>query len=350
MRLKSLFLMLSGALLVLALVPPQATTQAPGDKKGKGGGKVDPYRMFDFLAKGRDHFLISETSELRDSLLKYAREKGITDGRLTREQFAAWAADLVAKLAAEGVPVDTKLLLAAAATGSGDKDKPGGGFNPEIWLPQIQLEFQKRDEDSDQKLSRKEMPGNLRDKLDRWDKNKDTLIDFNEFKDYYFDRLQEKAAKDAQKAAKGKGDPKKQPGNGGTSSGNGTSNPGERTTVNLDDLDAKPLVYRADSLPSDVPGWFKEYDEDKDLQVALYEWRKHGKSDEEFMAMDRNEDGLLTVEEVVRFVRQGRGGNGSGPDGRIITGDPGRAGAGEPPSGKMDKGGKGKGKKDKKGG
>ncbi|MFM8272826.1 MAG: EF-hand domain-containing protein [Gemmata sp.] len=52
-----------------------------------------------------------------------------------------------------------------------------------------------------------------------------------------------------------------------------------------------------------LPDWFTTLDSDKDGQVALFEWRKGGRSVEAFNAMDLNGDGLLTREEYLRFVK-----------------------------------------------
>ncbi len=53
-----------------------------------------------------------------------------------------------------------------------------------------------------------------------------------------------------------------------------------------------------------LPGWYDEYDTDKDGQVSLYEWRKSGKVTDEFLEMDLNGDGLVTADEYLRFARQ----------------------------------------------
>jgi len=67
---------------------------------------------------------------------------------------------------------------------------------------------------------------------------------------------------------------------------------------------SKPVVYRAGKLPPGLPDWFTQLDTDRDGQVGLYEWKHSGRPLEEFHAMDRNGDGFLTVEEVLRYIRQ----------------------------------------------
>ena len=50
--------------------------------------------------------------------------------------------------------------------------------------------------------------------------------------------------------------------------------------------------------------WFEEDDVDKDGQIALWEWRKAGKSISEFNDMDLNGDGLITADELVRWKQR----------------------------------------------
>lgn len=65
----------------------------------------------------------------------------------------------------------------------------------------------------------------------------------------------------------------------------------------------RAVAIRFGKLPENLPDWFKGLDTDKDGQVALYEWRKGGRSQEEFAAIDLNADSLLTAEEWFRSER-----------------------------------------------
>ena len=56
----------------------------------------------------------------------------------------------------------------------------------------------------------------------------------------------------------------------------------------------------AETLPRDLPAWFSSLDTDHDGQISLAEWRKAGRSLEEFQRYDLNGDGLITAEEVRR--------------------------------------------------
>jgi hypothetical protein len=79
-----------------------------------------------------------------------------------------------------------------------------------------------------------------------------------------------------------------------------------RTMPRLDDKgDAvkRPVVYRAGKLPNGLPAWFAQFDTDGDGQIGLYEWVKGGRPVEQFRQMDRNDDGFLTIDEVLHFLR-----------------------------------------------
>src|SRR5207253_1962683 len=112
--------------------------------------------------------------------------------------------------------------------------------------------------------------------LARWDRNKDNLIDLNEYKAYFLARMLQRIEQDSQRAK---------------------SMPDTRKT----DWEKRPTVYRAGKLPKDLPKWFVELDQDQDGQISLAEWRRAGKSVEEFAKYDRNQDGLLTPAEVLRY-------------------------------------------------
>src|SRR5207244_8181598 len=51
------------------------------------------------------------------------------------------------------------------------------------------------------------------------------------------------------------------------------------------------------------PTWFSELATNDEAQIFLFDWRAAGKRDEEFFAMDRNGDGILTVDEVLSYLK-----------------------------------------------
>jgi hypothetical protein len=69
--------------------------------------------------------------------------------------------------------------------------------------------------------------------------------------------------------------------------------------------DVNPDLLNAD-LPKDLASWFDELDMNRDGQVALYEWREGGKELDGFGEYDLNDDGFITIEELVRYARNQR--------------------------------------------
>lgn len=79
---------------------------------------------------------------------------------------------------------------------------------------------------------------------------------------------------------------------------------GESQTVE-DGLDARPVVHRAGKLPLGLPPWFNVLDADGDGQVSLHEWRVAGKKLADFRKYDLDDDGLITVDEIRRTMKDG---------------------------------------------
>ena len=67
--------------------------------------------------------------------------------------------------------------------------------------------------------------------------------------------------------------------------------------------DPRPTVLRYGNLPKELPPWWADVDADKDVQLSLFEWRTAGRKVEEFVALDLNTDGFLTVEEYLRATK-----------------------------------------------
>jgi Ca2+-binding EF-hand superfamily protein len=76
--------------------------------------------------------------------------------------------------------------------------------------------------------------------------------------------------------------------------------------VDDSELDSRPTVYRANKLPKGLPEWFERLDADKDGQISLVEWRKAGMPLTDFAKWDRNDDGLLTYDEVLDKLKADR--------------------------------------------
>jgi EF hand len=255
---------------------PRSAPQKKGGKGAPGGGGWDPSAMFDKLAKGRDYFLISETQYSRQSLTEYAQAKGITDEKITRAHYLAYSEEQKAKGGGMFNMMKGKGMFPGMPGGANIPGAPGAAPPP----PKIDYdliaegEFAKRDHNGKGYLTKDEVPGNLRDEFAKWDTNGDELIQKDEFKAYIISRMKERAEREAAKGAVQGG--------------------------NDDDWEKRPTVYRAGKLPPNLPKWFAELDKDGDGQVSMAEWRRAGKDIEEFQKYDRNDDGLLTPQEVLR--------------------------------------------------
>ena len=87
------FVVLPAALAIVLLQPGIAESQS------RGGG-FDPNRIFDFMAGGKDYLDMNDIQRMasRDPSAperwqRYMQEQGITNGRVTRDQFAALMRD-----------------------------------------------------------------------------------------------------------------------------------------------------------------------------------------------------------------------------------------------------------------
>lgn len=203
----------------------------------------------------------------------------------------------------------------AGKKGKGPKMEPVTGL-PDLsvdkkvldaWDLLAELEFKRKDQNNDGLLSLDEMPGKLRDELELWDRNKDGQIDLAEFRAHFGAHIRQKAAKDPQKwtdLQRLEKDISKKSAPKDTSTILPTPSlakpsPGVMTIVVED---GRAPSWRAGKLPPGLPPWFEQLDKNQDGQVAMYEWRAGGMPLADFLAMDLNDDGLLTPDEVLRFA------------------------------------------------
>jgi Ca2+-binding EF-hand superfamily protein len=267
-------------ILLLLLAPLVALAQFPqgggGGKKGVKGMKGDPTQMWDrMVGAGKDVWLRSDAQNGPGGTFffdRIAQDQNITNGQITKQQFMNYMEQMRARF------------------GQG-KGPPGGGPSQQVttaptpdqtaqWDRDAEADFRQRDQNGDGKLNEDEMPRPLRGQLDRWDINKDGLIDLNEYKAYYRDRMTNRMNNNNQR-----------------------NNVTFTTDAVVDDAPLKrPDVYRYGNMPANLPAWFTELDTDQDGQIGLYEWRKAGKSLAEFKQYDRNDDGFITADEVLRWM------------------------------------------------
>jgi hypothetical protein len=263
----------------------------PGGFRGgpTGGGFMggDPNRMFDMLARGRPYFLVTDTRSLREPLTKFAQERGISNGQITRELFTQFSQSQAANIARPGGFGGAPQAPGGFNPGGFNPGGfapggfapggfgPGGGFDPSQWADG---EFRRRDSNGDNVLNRDEMPDAIREDIGRYDTNRDGLIDQSEYRGYFSARMNRGQEQD----------------------------PNPVTIILEEEFDQRPTVYRAGKMPKE-PRWLQELDTDGDGQVGLHEWRRGGKNIEDFATYDPNDDGFITAEEALRVYNAERG-------------------------------------------
>jgi Ca2+-binding EF-hand superfamily protein len=276
--------MFLGGLILLLEATQGYAQRGPGGggkfKFGQGGGKQDPPspdRIFGWLSKGRDHFLVSEAFRDRDVLELFAKQNNISDGKINLQQFTKYWEQR------------DKLREEAQKAGGG-KGGPGGGPGGRGGDPEAM--FKRFDTNGDGFLNEDEINQTRRFKEEwkKWDANKDGKISLDEWKAYWEARVQNRDdRKDGDKKDEKKDGDKKD------------EKKESITRIELDEVEnVRPVVYYGTNLPKELPTWFTELDTNKDGQVSLMEWIKGNKPLSEFAKYDRNDDGLITPEEVLR--------------------------------------------------
>jgi hypothetical protein len=180
------------------------------------------------------------------------------------------------------------------------------------------MEFRQLDKNGDGQLDASEMTEQLRAEVTKWDTNKDGLINLDEYKEFYKARMAFLRGEAGDNNTPGGGWIDGQPGQPGDQ-----EQPQEKRTT----------VYHIGNMPKDLPPWFLQYDTDKDGQIGLYEWKAAGRPIEEFRQMDLNNDGFLTVEEVMhhqKILTKKNPQGGTGDLAQAFPGFPGFPGAGGP--------------------
>ena len=105
----------------------------------------------------------------------------------------------------------------------------------------------------------------LRSEKDKWDTNRDGLINFEEFTAYFRAMVQQRMAESGRS-------------NQGGAGGADDNALGPIIILKPEKEEEKrPVVYRSSMLPKELPAWFRQLDTDQDAQIGLYEWKQSGR-------------------------------------------------------------------------
>src|SRR5262245_11650784 len=190
-------------------------------------------------------------------------------------------------------------------TGPGGPGGPGmGGPSEGDRDRRLDEAFKRMDRNEDGVLQFNEMSETLQAEREKYDTNHNGVIELNEFRDYVTARFSNSRSNDSPGRVRGDDGP-------------GGPLPAE------EEERKRPTILRAGNLPRDFP--YASLDTDLDGQVGLYEWKGAGRRISEFLPMDLNNDGYLTVEEYYRWRKQGdeiamKNGTGSREFGRMPGG------------------------------
>src|SRR5439155_27274904 len=131
-------------------------------------GGMDPNQFFNQTSGGKEVWLRSETPPQMQRIFdRIAAQVNSTNGQVTRQQYVAYQQQRAQQRQQGGGP------------GMG----PGGGRGG---MPALTAEamFASLDRNGDGYLNNDEMPDQLRAERDRWDADRNALIDLNEFRAY----------------------------------------------------------------------------------------------------------------------------------------------------------------------
>jgi hypothetical protein len=267
-------------------------------------GDRDPESFFRMMAKGKDVVVRSEVDPSLHYLFDFiAKKLGVTDGRITLEQFRSLSDGKKDGMSTRRSPGSAAApATAPPAMDRIDRNRPNMGrswANPNNYANWADDGFRRADQNQDGVLDYDEMPEQLQDSIDIWDRNENGTIDLDEYRAYHVARIQQSLA-------------------GREEAGIPTpwSNDAGATSPLSRESSRPPLVYRKHNLPPDLPEWFRTADGNGDTQVSLFEWRQDKKRAlDEFLRLDRNNDGLLTVDEYLRHKGRNGGSNGLGNGG-----------------------------------
>jgi EF hand len=224
----------------------------PGATVPDARGEVDFARWYDAVSPGQPTWALQSIHEkpIKELFLRSAQRLGLEKGQpIPREAFLAYA---VQNLSANGSP-------------------PWKAPNPEVDPFDAAAKiFNGLDRNKSGALEPAEQTDSLKSVLAQFDANGNGALEYEEYREYFRARMGGYRENPASLSA-GRPQPEEKP--------------------------ESPLPKK--EAPPSLPKWYFELDDDRDGQVGLYEWRSVGQRPlEEFAAVDRDGDGLLTPYEL----------------------------------------------------
>ena len=256
----------------------------PSMNWGGGGGRSpmfrDPEQLFAQYSKDGQTIRKEDLpQQMQMGIDMFGSQLGLTGNKWTRDdlrQATERARGMMGQMGQGGMA-----LGRPGGTGPGG---PGmGGPSDGDRDRRLEEAFKRLDKNENGVLEFNEMSETLQAERDKYDTNHNGVIELDEFKAYV--------------AARFSG-----PRQGDNGPGAGPRvGPGESPTE--EEERKRPTLIRAGNLPRDFP--FAALDRDGDGQIGLYEWKEAGRRIADFLPMDLNNDGFVTVDEYYRWKKQG---------------------------------------------
>lgn len=247
-------------------------------------GKPEPIMIYDRMSGGGPEWTyeMARQQGLRELFERVAGRLQLPLDRISRDQFLSYAA---VYLRPENSP--------PYRSPADEEDRA----------------FRDLDRNRDGVLDLAEVTESLRSALATVDRNRNQLIEREEYGEYFRQRVDvavqkmmqsrlEKEAKEAAKAGLPPPPPLAPP-------SSLPMPPAPSLTRSTGSREKSPALeaVRYGHLPAGLPEWFVSLDLDRDGQIGLYEWRYAEQALADFERLDDNQDGLITPEEWLRFSR-----------------------------------------------
>jgi Ca2+-binding EF-hand superfamily protein len=329
---RHLFRPLPFSALVLAGAAVGVFLLSPDTAVSQGRGGFDPNRLFDMMSGGKDFIDMNDIQRTAqrdpsapERYQQFMQANGITNGRITREQFALYMQQRMAQRGAGGdrgdrgprspggpsfvMPGSTGPLFGQPPTTSPTEPSAADLAREEDRWKQ---RFMQYDQNHNGVLEPDEAPDSLRADFERWDKNHNGVIEWDEYKEYakarFMTRFQDR--------------------NGGSDNGgyNGDPRYSPEFQQSQPNEEKPRIVYRPGFIPKDLPVWFLQTPHKDPTQISLSEWlavSQKGTTEAiaEFRKYDLNLDGFITIEEALAADKS-RGGKplpiGGGADAKPL--------------------------------